>query len=230
MFDIHQSVFDSDGEWDGGLAEEYSDGLMTAFAESPEGIAFEEHYGEIGWPHSFLYCAQTYLGTTPPEMSPRDVAEVLFELFPRKVSVEAEAAGEIIAEMRAFWEFLGREYELPNAAGIVADLGRDAAARLKRELSDSSNFGMAKSFFTMGRDAGFDMTSEAGLAQFTLAYNEAMLAARRQSPDGPQAEFDEPRDVTNTPRPSFNVTPELRQRRKKQRRKTKQRKSKRSRR
>lgn len=230
MFDIHQSVFDEDGEWVDEAAEEYCNGLMTAFAESPEGQAFEEHYGDVGWPHSFLHYGLNYLGSTPPEMSRRDVEEILFELFPRKVSVEAEAAGEIMAEMRAFWEFLGRQYELPNAAGILADLGRDAETRLKRELSDPSNFGMAKSFFTMGRDAGFDMTSEAGMAQFTLAYNEGLLASRGELPDDTQPEFDDPLNRTKLGWPTFNVTSEVRQQRKKQRRKNKQRKSKRNRR
>jgi len=230
MFDIHQSVYDEDGEYDEELGEEYTDGLMTAFAESPEGQAFEEHYGEVGWPHSFLYYGLVYLGYMPPEMSRRDVEEILFEIFPRKVSVEAESAGEIIAEMRAFWEFLGRQYELPNAAGILQDLGRDAEARLKRELSDTGNFGMAKSFMTMGRDAGFDMTTQEGLDAFMLTYNSALLAARGELPDDMDPGFNDPLDAPKPPRSTFNVTPEVRQQRKKQRRKSRQRKSKRNRR
>jgi hypothetical protein len=39
--------------------------------------------------------AINYPGVTPPEMSLADFNEVVFELFPRKVSTEAESAPAI---------------------------------------------------------------------------------------------------------------------------------------
>src|SRR5256885_8402615 len=39
----------------------------------------------------------------------------VFELFPRKVSTGPESADHIIAELRAFWEFVRREYGLQSA-------------------------------------------------------------------------------------------------------------------
>lgn len=47
---------------------------------------------------------------------------------------------------------------------------------MERELSNPANFGMAKSFFTMGTQAGFDMTTQEGLDAFMLAYNSALLS------------------------------------------------------
>ena len=111
-------------------------------------------------------------------MSARDVDEIVFEIFPRKVSMEAEQAGEVIAELCAFWRFLQREYQLQNAARILELLGPGAEERLHDALDDPENFGMAKSFFMAGQKAGFDMRSEAGLAEFMLAYNARILSNR----------------------------------------------------
>jgi hypothetical protein len=116
-----------------------------------------------------------YLGVTPPEMSVRDLREILFELFPRKVSVEPEAAGDIVEELRAFWRFVERQYGLPQSRRLLDDLDTAAEQRLRRELSDPANFGMAKSFFMMGQRTGFDMTTQEGTDRFVAAYNAAIL-------------------------------------------------------
>ena len=38
-------------------------------------------------------------------MRPADFEEVLFRVFPRKVSVDASKAEEIVIELRAFWRY-----------------------------------------------------------------------------------------------------------------------------
>ncbi|MBP86329.1 MAG: hypothetical protein CMJ64_06395 [Planctomycetaceae bacterium] len=141
MFDLYDEPFDEDGKWDseGGVVE-YCSGLMQAFAESPEGEAYCNHNGHIGWTHSFLYYSLAYLGTLPQEMSQRDINEVLFDLIPRKVSTDSDSATEIISELRAFWEFLEREYQLDNAPSIVAFLDASAEKRLEQELDDPANY------------------------------------------------------------------------------------------
>jgi hypothetical protein len=118
--------------------------------------------------------AANYNGVAPATMSPSDFDEVLFELFPRKVSVEPEQASAIVNELKAFWQFLHRQYGLGNAAEIEATLGPAAVKRLERELADPRNYGMAKSFFMAGKQAGFDMTTEEGLAAFQLIYNSQL--------------------------------------------------------
>ena len=64
-----------------------------------------------------------------------------------------------------FWEYLNRVFELPHAKSIIEWLKTDGmAANLEAELSDSTNFGLAKSMFMSGKNAGYDMTSEKGMA------------------------------------------------------------------
>ena len=51
-------------------------------------------------------------------------------------------------------------------------------------MNDPSKFGMAKSFFTMGQNAGFDMTDEKGLAAFTNMWNASLSSSRQNDPSG----------------------------------------------
>ena len=118
-----------------------------------------------------------YIGGHPVDMTTRDLKEILFSLFPRKVSTEPDSAPEIVAELRAFWQFVHRQYQLSSAADMIALLD-EAEPRLRAELANPANFGMAKSFFMQGQAAGFDMTTQEGAEAFMLAYNAAQLAKR----------------------------------------------------
>jgi hypothetical protein len=104
-------------------------------------------------------------------MTPNDLEEVLYDLFPRKVITERGDGAEIIQELRAFWRFLQRVYQLPQASQMLARLTAQAARRLERELQEPANFGMAKSFVLMGKEAGFDMESPEGMRAWVEAYN-----------------------------------------------------------
>ena len=58
-------------------------------------------------------------------------------------------------------------------------------ARLETELSDTSNYGMAKSMIMSGHKAGYDMSSEAGLAEFMMAYNRSLAGDKHPSEGAP---------------------------------------------
>jgi hypothetical protein len=170
-FDIHQRVFDEDGDFDEEAALRYRDEIMVRFSTSPEGEEVAAQSGAVGWADTFMDYGMGYLGATPPEMSPAQVKEILFDLFPRKVSTMPGAGGEIILELRAFWSFLQREFQLANASACLRTLKAITGQEVERELRNPANFGMAKSFFMLGQESGFDMTTEEGLQAFTQAYN-----------------------------------------------------------
>jgi hypothetical protein len=185
MFDIHQSVrYSRDGEINPDAAGKYFEGLFSEFADSPEAQPVAEKHDGLGWAATVARYAVDYLGVTPPEMTVNDFREVLFEIIPRKVSTDASSAGAIIDEMRAFWQYLERVYQLKNAGAILATLGDDAAARLEKELANPENFGMAKSFFMKGKEQGFDMTTQEGLDAFMLYHNAQLLGGMMPGPLG----------------------------------------------
>ena len=117
-----------------------------------------------------------YPGVTPPQMSPDDVREILFDLIPRKVSATAEEAPEIIHELRAFWIFLQREFHLENATACLRVLNEQAVRELKKKMSDPATFGIAKSFVMMGMERGFDLSSEEGINTWMATYNAELTA------------------------------------------------------
>src|SRR5438067_8593908 len=170
-FNIRQPVFDRDGMLREKAAEQYKEQLSKLFFESPEGQALLDEGIEPGWSDMMVDFGMSYLGKTPPQMSPGDLREILFDLFPRKVSAEADEAPDIIRELQLFWQFLQREFSLENAAACLKVLDNNAVRELKEEMSNPANFGIAKSFVMMGQERGFDMTSEEDMNAWMATYN-----------------------------------------------------------
>lgn len=179
MFDLYTSVLDPEynEELDEERLQAYIHEVMAEFEQSAEGEAFMSKFDiSLGWPASYMDYAAQYFGATLATVTPGETAEILFDIFPRKVSVESERAQEIVAELRAFWQFLKRTRALKTADAILQMLTDEDADRLEADLADPSNFGMAKSFFMTGMNAGFDMTHQADLNRFLIAYNMSLLA------------------------------------------------------
>jgi hypothetical protein len=182
-FDINEAVFDEQGSYLEEKAVRYEEALMEQFAASPEGQAITQTGTELGWARAMIHYAITYPGVTPPTMTTNDLEEVVYDLFPRKVIAERGDGAEIIHELRAFWHFLQRVYQLPQATELLARLTPQAARRLEREMREPANFGMAKSFVMLGKQAGFDMESPESMQAWVKAYNATvappMAAASR---------------------------------------------------
>lgn len=176
-FNIHESIANRYGEIDEKRARNYQEQLVKLFQESPEAKALEEQASGVGgWVDITLEYGMSYLGVTPPKMSPDELKEILFDLFPRKVSTLPEVAPDIIQELQAFWKFLQREFGLANAAAILRVLDDNAAHRLEQELGNPANFGIAKSMIMMGLERGFDMQSEEGINKWVNTYNAELAA------------------------------------------------------
>jgi hypothetical protein len=175
-FNIHQQVFDRDGMLLEKKANQYTEQLVQLFEQSSEGQALWSEGIEPGWAGMLLDFGTDYLSVTPPQMSPDDVREILFDLIPRKVSASADEAPEIIRELQAFWTFLQREFHLENAAACLGALNEKAARELKKKMSDPATFGIAKSFVMMGLESGFDLSSEEGINKWMATYNAELTA------------------------------------------------------
>ena len=181
-FDINQKVFNQHGELVEKKSIQYREQLLHSFEESPEFQALLDEGIEPGWTSMLLDFGIDYLAVTPPQMTPASLREILFELFPRKVTADAEEAPGVIRELHAFWEFLQREFHLENASAILKVLNDSAARRLKEEMNNPANFGMAKSLMMMGLERGFDMTSEEGIEQWVNTYNTELASGGPRVP------------------------------------------------
>jgi hypothetical protein len=211
-FDINEPVFDEQGTYLEEPALRYEHALMEQFSASPEGQAITQMGTELGWAGAMIHYAINYPGATPPRMTTRDLEEVVFGLFPRKVITQKGDAAEIIQELRAFWQFLERVYQLPQARQMLARLTPQATRRLERELQEPANFGMAKSFVLMGKEAGFDMESPEGMQAWVQVYNATVAPAmaapsRHQGPPTKKKSRTVPKDTRNAPRRKKERTP-----------------------
>lgn len=182
-FDIHQL---DQLEYDDAepILPAYQEALIRQFADSPEGQAYLETDPEMGgWIDNLIYFAYCYEGFTLPKMTKANIQLVLEELFPRKISLFApEEADTAIPELIAFWQFLKREYQFKHADAILKYL-RQLQPKYRQIMNDSSRFGMAKTFFSMGQQAGFDMTTQEGLQEFVQLFN-AQIAPKLSVPRG----------------------------------------------
>ncbi len=157
------------------LLDDYQETLIELFVNSPEGEEYCKSYPDVGfWISQFIYYGFGYEGFTLPCMKVADVETVIEDLFPRKVTLLSPEEGEnAIPELLAFWQFLKREFKLRNATSIIKYL-RDIEPEFKEIMEDSSKFGIAKSFVTLGHQAGFDITTGEGLTQFQEIYNASI--------------------------------------------------------
>jgi hypothetical protein len=148
-----------DGEIDQDSRKRLEAELLRRFAASPEASGLEEIFAA----DFVMDLAANHLGRTIDSVEASDLHEVVFDLIPRKVSIGASEARSIVEELRAFYAFLKREFGLRPADDCQKVLSGDAVSALEAALSDTSKFGLAKSFFMGGREASFDMDSRDGI-------------------------------------------------------------------
>jgi hypothetical protein len=177
-FDIHQPVLDEESdELDEEKAQRYKEELSRLFAQSSEAEPFmkADDPGAF-WADTLVEYGLRYIGVTPPQMTPRDLNEILYEVFPSKISTPNLDAAQTIGELHAFWEFLKREFSLPNADACLKALDEKAIGKFDRAMNNPANFGPAKSLVMMGAARGFDMSSEEGINRWMQTYQSEMLA------------------------------------------------------
>ena len=160
-----------DDEVDPEAREPLEDELVRRFKESPEANDLDE----IQACRVVMDFASRYFGQTIATLRASELREVIFDIIPRKMSLDASEARWIIEGTRAFYGFLKREYKLRQADACLKVLGGAAIKKLEAALSDSSNFGMAKSLFMAGADAGFDMQSEEGIEAWMQSIQDKPL-------------------------------------------------------
>lgn len=139
-------------------ADAGEDALTRGFRASPEAESLE-----VGAYRLVAGYAAEYFGAGVTKLKAAQLREIVFEILPRKVMVDAAEGREILHELRALYAYLKRAHQLPQADACLAVLGGDAEDRLTATLADPRNFGMAKSLVGAGKDAGFDVDTQSGL-------------------------------------------------------------------
>lgn len=190
------SVFDEYGDLDKDAADSYFETTIEGFSQSASGRKVIEQSGRIFWTECLMRFGLDFRGETLAEMTVASIAEFLEDYVPRKVSAPSIDAPEIIQEMIALWQYVAQQQLPESDEGEAQDLQtRKILAYLQEEgrteklaaaMDDPRNFGMAKSFFMGGLEAGYDMRSEEGVAQYTARFNEAVHFQSDPEPPEPE--------------------------------------------
>jgi hypothetical protein len=155
LFALAQSGREIDPEARRPLEQE----LLRRFAASPEARAI----AEVQRLQFVMDFAADYFDATIATLRPLELQQIVFEIVPHKLSIDASAARGIVAETRALFAFLKRECALAQADGCLRVLAGDAVTRLEAGLSDTRNFGAAKALLMAGREAGFATDTPEGI-------------------------------------------------------------------
>ena len=92
-FDFSPALIDEDGEFDEAKVNEYFETLQEQFAESPEFAALGD--SETSYNSFLLSFGLDYFRALPTTLSEGELKEILFDLIPRKVTLEADEAAPL---------------------------------------------------------------------------------------------------------------------------------------
>jgi hypothetical protein len=129
-FDIHARLVDDEGYVDEDAVERYQRELSQLFRASPEARALRQQGVRLEWAELMLEFALNDLDLTLPQMDDDDLLTIVLEYFPGKTLMDVEDIDAVLAELRAFWEFLKREYRLRNARACIRVLNTRTAQRM----------------------------------------------------------------------------------------------------
>jgi hypothetical protein len=122
--------------------------------------------------------AAEYHGVTFARISVEQLHELLLVTIPAQLAVESSEATRIITAARELMRFAGDELGSRSAAAAIALLDAGFEQRLARALEDPTLFSTGKQLVMAGITAGYDMSSEEGVAEFVEAFARAQRAPR----------------------------------------------------
>jgi hypothetical protein len=155
--------------------------IIETFLASPEADLLEGREEACWWIGEFLRLSHSHGLGSPVSMTVADVEEVLSELMPREVTIASEEeAKAAIPALRAFFTWVARVGKPGERASILRALTA-LEPRFPSMMMDESRFGPAKGFVMAGLNAGFDMSTQAGVEAFQPQWD------REHPPDGNRA-------------------------------------------
>jgi hypothetical protein len=88
-----------------------------------------------------------------------------------------------VAESRAFWDFVKREFNLSNANSCLKLLNQpNIIEDLRASLDNPAQYGMSKSIIMEGMRRGFDTSTQEGLEQWLMIHNQEAMARMKNAP------------------------------------------------
>jgi hypothetical protein len=136
--------------------------IMSNFVHSPEARPLRD----IGAASLIMELAVVHQKCTIATLRAAELSQILYWAIPGYVHMDPEEAPVVIAELRAFFAFLKRELQLPQADECLQLLAGKAGKRLAAALADRKKFELEKILETMARQEGSDLNSASSIKAF----------------------------------------------------------------
>jgi hypothetical protein len=172
--DASLDILDETGQVDDLRFDRYREALMTRLS-AREDIPDET----LAAAEMLVEFAATYHGVTFSKIDAAQLEALLLETIPAQLAVEANEAGRIVAAARELMRFARDELGSSAAADALARLDDAFEQRLARELDNPNNFGTGKQLVMAGIAAGYDMSTEEGVAEFVQAFAQSQREVAR---------------------------------------------------
>lgn len=150
------------------------DRLAGEFGQTAEGAGLEwvaEQVLDLKW---------GYLGGDLATWRPRDVEEILLEIYPRKVVLERSDLPDVIRGFAGLLRFLDAAAVLTTSTrgAELATLVEELAAPFAAAMADESRWGMGKRLLGSAAAQGFDLSDPSQLEDIVAAFNARPIEER----------------------------------------------------
>ena len=169
----------------------FRDDLLDRFEQTSAGA-------DHAWvASSVLDFKWSYLGGDLVHWADADIRGILFELYPRKVSLEPGDEPDVLRGFAEFLRFLAVDGVLAAPVDPLVDLIEASGADFATAMADRSRWGMAKGLFAGADAQGVDLSDPAQLEAYVQQHNALPLAERLLATGGaagpaPAARLDSP--------------------------------------
>ncbi|HME52287.1 MAG TPA: SEC-C metal-binding domain-containing protein [Candidatus Lokiarchaeia archaeon] len=106
----------------------------------------------------------------------RDMEEICTDVLPRKITSDDNLFKTISPVLSAFFQFLGSKGGIIQDAESLSSRVRAIGPMIVKNARDPENWGLAKSFAMLAKNAGFDITDENDMHRAMIAYNAQALS------------------------------------------------------
>lgn len=181
-FDIYQPLFDDAGYFLEDDVEKFRETLLQKFASSIEGQAFLKG-DEVDWADLFLDIVIQRVGMQLPYVYADVMRDIFYYIIPAKVVIDPKDVPIMIEELKAFFQFLKREFSLPNADSCLKVLNqKNLIKRITTELNNPANHSPTKNILMEMLDADVDIDDEQQVSTFIEGYNASIAEAMKPPP------------------------------------------------
>lgn len=181
-FDINQWLLDENGYFLEDEADQYQDTLIRRFESSIEGKAYLKGR-EADWADMFLDIVIRRFGMMLQYVYTEVMRDIFYDAIPASVVIDPQEASHVIEELKAFFQFLKREFSLPNADPCLKVLNqKNLLKRFTEELNNPDNYSPTKTIMMQMLSEGVDITDQGQVMTFIEGYNARITEAMKPPP------------------------------------------------